>query len=122
MTSILVTWIANSLAIYAVAYLMRGVDVASLRVAFFAGALLSVVNAIVKPVLVILTLPLTLLTLGLFYFFVSAFCLWLTSVFVPGFMLGGLLTTLVAALLVSIFSTFINRILTNAAGESSRRR
>lgn len=121
MTAILVTWIANSLAIYAVAYLMRGVDVASLRDAFLAGAFLSVVNAIVKPILVILTLPLTLVTLGLFYFLVSAFCLWLTSVFVPGFMLGGLLTTIVAAILVSIFSTFANRILSNAAGQSQPR-
>ena len=80
MTSILVTWIANSLAIYFVAYLLGGVDVASLRDAFLAGAVLSIVNAFVKPVIVILTLPLTVLTLGLFYFVVtgSAFG-WLRS-------------------------------------------
>ena len=96
---------------------MRGVDVGSARDAFLAGALLSVVNAIVKPILVVLTLPLTIVTLGLFYFVVSAVCLRLTAAFVPGFMLGGWLTTIVAAVLVSLFSTFISKILKNAAGE-----
>jgi putative membrane protein len=122
MTTILATWVANSLAIYAVAYLMGGVEVASLRDAFLAGAVLSVINAIVKPVIVILTLPITVLTLGLFYFVVTAFCLWLASVFVPGFMIQGAFTTVVAAILISLFSAVINRILTNAASDQPRRR
>ena len=117
MTAILITWIANSLAIYFVAYLMGSVEVASWRDAFLAGAVLSIVNAIVKPVIVILTLPITILTLGLFYFVVTAFCLWLASVFVPGFMLGGFLTTMVAAILISLVSAFITRLLTRAAAE-----
>lgn len=114
MTALVVTWIADSLAIYAVGYLMRGVEVASLRDALIAGALLSLINLIVKPVLVILTLPLTILTLGLFYFVVSAFCLWLTSQLVPGFMLNGFFTTVVAAILVSIFSSVVHSALTSA--------
>jgi putative membrane protein len=122
MTTILVTWLANSFAIYAVAYLMHSVDVASPRDAFLAGALLSVVNAIVKPILVLLTLPLTLVTLGLFYFVVSAICLRLTAMVVPGFILGGWLSTIVAAILVSLFSTFITKILRNATSEPRRSR
>jgi putative membrane protein len=118
MTGLIVTWIANSLAIYAVGYLLRGVEVASLRDAFIAGALLSLINALVKPVLVILTLPLTIVTLGLFYFVVSAFCLWLASEFVPGFMLRGFFTTVVAAVLVSIFSAVVHQVLTNATTRS----
>lgn len=114
MTAILLTWIANSLAIYAVAYLLRSVDVASLRDAFIAGALLSLINAIVRPVLVILTLPLTIFTLGLFYFVVTAFCLWLTSYFVEGFMVRGFFMTIVAAVLVSMFSTFIYGLFSNS--------
>ena len=121
MTNILVTWIANSLAIYFVAYLLGGVDVASLKDAFLAGAVLSVVNAIVKPVIVILTLPLTVITLGLFYFVVTAFCLWVASTFVPGFILQGFFTTVVAAVLISIFSAFIAKVLGNATTESPRR-
>ena len=115
MAAILVTWIANSVAIYCVAYLMRSVEVASFRDALIAGAVLSLINAIVKPVLVILTLPLTIITLGIFYFFVSAFCLWLVSEFYSGFMIHGVLTTLVAALLVSIFSSFIHGLLSKAS-------
>ena len=120
MTAILATWVANSLAIYAVAYLMTGISVGSLRDAFIAGAVLSVINALVKPVVVILTLPITLVTLGLFYFVVTAFCLWLTAQFVSGLVVQGWLSTLVAALLISIFSTFIYRILANAAREQRR--
>lgn len=112
---LLITWIANSLAIYTVAYFMSGVNVASFRAAFIAGAVLSLINAIVRPVLVVLTLPLTVLTLGLFYFIVTAFCLWLTSYFVPGFMLRGKLVTIVAAILISLISTLISRMLTNAS-------
>jgi putative membrane protein len=120
-TAILITWIANSVAIYFVAYLMGSVEVASWRDAFLAGAVLSLVNAIVKPAVVILTLPLTLLTLGLFYFVVTAFCLWLASVFVPGFMLGGFLSTVVAAILISLVSAVISRLLSKSTNEPSRR-
>jgi putative membrane protein len=114
MAAILLNWIANSVAIYCVAYLMRGVQVASFRDALIAGAVLSLINAIVKPVLVILTLPLTIITLGVFYFFVTAFCLWLVSKFYSGFMIHGMVTTVVAALLVSIFSSFIYSLLARA--------
>jgi putative membrane protein len=112
--SILLTWIANSLAICIVAYFLKGVSVASMREAFIAGALLSLINATVRPVLVILTLPLTIVSLGLFYFLVTAFCLWLTAYFVPGFAVHGFLSTVVASILVSVFSTVIHRILATA--------
>ncbi len=115
------TWVANSLAIYFVAYLLGGVEVGSLRDAFIAGAVLSVINAFVKPLLVLLTLPLTVLTLGIFYFLVTAFCLWLAAQLVPGFLLQGFFTTLVASILISLFSAFIGRILFNATGEEQKR-
>ena len=89
MLALIVTWVANSLAIYIVAYLLERVEVASLGAAFLAGAVLTLINALVKPVIVILTLPLTLVTLGLFYFVVTAFCLWLASRLVPGFLVQG---------------------------------
>lgn len=122
MAAILVTWIANSLAIFCVAYLMRSVEVASLRDAFIAGAILSLVNAIVKPIVVILTLPITIVTLGLFYFVVTAFCLWLTSKIFPGFGLHGFWATVFASILVSIFSAFIHSALSKAAGGGNQRR
>ena len=119
--AIVITWIANSLAIYAVAYLMRSVDVSSLTVAFIAGAVLTAINALVKPILFLLTLPLTVITLGLFYFVVTAFCLWLASRLVPGFLVQGFFSTVLASILVSLFSTLINRILTNASAPPAQR-
>ena len=112
---LLLTWVANSLAIYAVAYVMRSVEVASLVDAFLAGAVLTLINAIVKPILVILTLPLTILTLGLFYFLVTAFCLWLASYFVSGFMVQGVFSTIIAAILVSLISAVLTRAFTRAS-------
>jgi putative membrane protein len=112
--AILITWIANSLAILAVSYLFDDVEVASTLDAFIAGGVLSLINALVRPILVLLTLPLTLLTLGLFYFVINAFCLALTAWLLPGFMLGGALTTLIAALLVSFISMVVSRALRRA--------
>ena len=121
MAAILITWIANSLAIYLVAYLMGSVEVASWRDAFIAGAVLSTINAIVKPIVVILTLPLTIVTLGLFYFVVTAFCLWLASVLVPGFILGGFFSTVFAAILIGLISAVISRVLGKGSAERARR-
>jgi putative membrane protein len=115
MAGILITWVANSLAILAVSYLFAGVEVTSAADAFIAGAVLSLINALVKPVLVILTLPLTLVTLGLFYFVISAFCLALTAWLLPGFALSGIFTTLLAALVVSLISMIVGRLLRRAA-------
>jgi putative membrane protein len=112
---LVLTWMANSLAIYAVAYVMRSVEVASLVDAFLAGGVLTLINAIVKPILVILTLPLTILTLGLFYFLITAFCLWLAAYFVPGFIVRGAFSTILAAILVSLISAVLAKALTRAS-------
>jgi putative membrane protein len=111
MVHILIAWIANSLAILAVAYLLGAVSVASTRDAFLAGLLLTLVNAIVRPILVVLTLPLTVITLGLFYFVITGFCLWLTAYFIPGFAVRGVFMTIVASILISLISTLITRVL-----------
>ncbi len=114
MPAIILTWIANSLAIWVVAYFLRGVSVASFTDAIVAGAVLSLVNAFVRPILLILTLPITILTLGLFYFVVTAMCLWLTEALIPGFSVHGFLTTIVASVAIGILSAIINRILKGA--------
>ena len=121
MFPLLVTWVANSVAIYFVAYLLERVEVASWGAAFFAGAVLTLINTLVKPVIVILTLPLTIVTLGLFYFVVTAFCLWLASQLVPGFLVQGFFTTVFASILVSLFSTLIGSVLSNATAEPRSR-
>jgi putative membrane protein len=76
-----------------------------------AGLVLTLVNAIVKPILVVLTLPITLVTLGLFYFVVSAICLKITANLINGFAVSGWFNTIVAAILISLFSTIIQGLL-----------
>jgi putative membrane protein len=115
-TGIILRWIAHSVAIYMVSGLLRGMRVDSVQDAILAGAVLGVINTIVRPILVVLTLPVTVLTLGLFYFVISAFCLWLTSWFLPGFDVGGPFSTFVAALLVSFISAIITSMLHGATG------
>ena len=107
MPTLVLTWIANSAAIWLVAYLFRGVSIASWIDAFAAGLVLTLVNAIVKPILLILTLPVTIMTLGLFYFVISAICLAITAHLISGFSVSGWFNTLVAAIVISIFSTII---------------
>jgi len=112
---IVITWIANSLSIMFVAWLVGAVSVDSVRDAFIAGAVLTLVNAIVRPLLVVLTLPLTILTLGLFYFVITGFCLWLASRIVPGFVVHGLFMTIVASILIGLCSAVISKVLTKAS-------
>lgn len=121
MTGLILRWIANAIAIYMVASLLTGMRVDSVQDAIIAGAVLGVINSVVRPVLVILTLPVTLLTLGLFYFVISAFCLWLTSWFLEGFEVTGYFTTFVAALLVGLISAVITSVLQGAARKEERR-
>src|SRR6266852_1356258 len=72
--------------------------------ALLAGLVLALINAVVRPILKVLTLPLTLLTLGLFLFVLNAFCLWLTSAIVPGFDVHGFWAAFLGALLISVVS------------------
>ena len=111
MTGFILTWIANSVAIWLTAYLLRSVSVNSWQTAFVAGLVLAIVNAIVKPILVVLTLPITVVTLGLFYFVVTAICLWITSRLVDGFAVQGFFSTIIASIVIGLFSAIIQSVL-----------
>lgn len=121
MTGLLLAWIGNSLAILFAAWLFDDVNVDTTQDAFIAGAVLGVMNTVVRPVLVLLTLPATILTLGLFYFVVSGFCLWLTSYFLDGFEVRGVFTTILASLVVSLVSTVITNALHGSSKEEKGR-
>jgi putative membrane protein len=101
---LLVRVIVNTATIYLAAYLVPGIQVTGLGPALVAGIVLGFINAVVRPVLVVLTFPLTLLTLGLFLFVLNAFCLWLTSALVPGFTVAGFGAAFLGALVISIVS------------------
>ena len=104
----LVRLVLNGVAIVVAAYFLPGLHVSGPFAALIAGAILGFVNAIVRPVLFFLTLPLTLLTLGLFIFVLNALCLELTAWLVPGFTIGGFRWALIGALVVSVVSWILN--------------
>ena len=98
--------IVNAVMIYLAARVVPGItlDDGPVWPALLAGLVLALVNAVVRPVLLLLTLPLTVLTLGLFLFVLNAFCLWLTSVIVPGFVVQDFRAAFLGALLISVVS------------------
>jgi len=104
----LIRVLVNGVAIYLVAQIVPGITVDGVLTAVGAGLVLGLINAIVRPILIVLTLPVTLLTLGLFLFVLNAFCLWLTSQLVRGFEVHGLWAALFGALLVSVVSWLLS--------------
>ena len=104
----------NGAAILLAASVVPGVAVRSVTSAFIAGLVLAIINAIVRPILVFLTFPITLVTLGLFIFVLNAFCFWLASVFVPGLTVDGFWAALLGALIVSVVSWILNAFLSDS--------
>jgi putative membrane protein len=98
----------NGVALIVAAYFVPGLTLTGPVPALVAGVALGLVNAIIRPILIILTLPFTLLTLGLFIFVVNAICLALTAWLVPGFSIHGFTAALLGALIVSIVSWVLN--------------
>jgi putative membrane protein len=94
----------NAVAVFVAAWLVPGVVVSGPAAAIVAGLLLGLVNALVRPILLLLTLPFTLLTLGLFIFVVNAICFALTAALVPGFRISGFLAALFGSIVVSLVS------------------
>ncbi len=107
MSRFLVRWLVTGLAIVLTSYLLPGVNFESPLALIMGALVLGLLNAVVRPVLIVLTLPITVLTLGLFLLIVNAVTLWLTTVIVPGFEVRGA-SYIWAALLITIFSWFIN--------------
>ena len=104
-------WLINMVAILLIAYLLpRLVWVDSLGAALIAALLLGMVNAVLRPVLIILTLPLTLLTLGLFLLFINGLMLWLVAALVSGFHVNGFWGALFGSTLISLVSWVISRV------------
>ena len=104
---------ANALAILAAAYILPGIEVSGGLAVLAAGLVLAIINAVVRPVLIFLTLPFTLVTLGLFLFVLNAFCLWLTSWLVKGFEVHGCWPAVFGAMLVSVVSWLLNAFLSD---------
>jgi putative membrane protein len=106
----LLKWLISTLAVIIAAYLLPGVSVRSFWTALLVALVLGIVNAIIRPIFVILTLPLTVVTLGLFLFVINALLILLTSAVVPGFEVRGFWWALLFSLVLSIISWALHRI------------
>ncbi len=108
MISLLVRWVLNALALLAVAYLYPGVRVDGFLAAAVAALALGLANALIRPILVVLTLPVTIVTLGLFLFVINAALFWLVAQVVKGFAVGGFLQALFGSLLYSLITLVVS--------------
>lgn len=106
--AILINIIISALAVFASAYILPGVHVDTFLTAIIVAIILGVVNMILKPILVILTLPITIVTLGLFYFVINALMILLVANLVPGFTVDGFWWALIYSLVLSIVSSVLN--------------
>jgi putative membrane protein len=104
MLMLLARWMVNAAALLLVAYLYPGVQVESFVAALLAALVLGLVNAFIRPLLVILTFPVTLITLGLFLFVINALLFWLVAEVVHGFAVTGFVAALVGSILYSLIT------------------
>jgi len=108
---LLISLLISMLGVGITAYLLPGVVVEGWQAALMTAILLGVVNTVIKPILVILTLPVTILTLGLFYLVINALMVLLVSNIVPGFEVGGLLSAFLFSVVLSLIGSLLNQLI-----------
>jgi putative membrane protein len=101
----------NAAALFALPYLMSSINVDSFMVALIAALVLGLINTFIRPLLVLLTLPATLLSLGLFIFVINGLLFWFVGSYVPGFHVAGFWSGVGGAILYSIISWALSAIL-----------
>lgn len=107
---IILNWFLQAVAIVIVAYLLPGVELANFWTALVLAVVLGAINTFVKPVLVLLTLPLTVITLGLFMLVLNALLIMLASAVVSGFAVSGFFSALLFAIILSIVGSVLHRL------------
>lgn len=108
MQGLVVRWLVSALALYLTSLIVEGIEIHGIFPLLFAAITIGVLNAIVRPVILLLTLPLNILTLGLFTLVVNAAMLWMAAQVVKGFEVHGFWPALGGWLLMSIFTFFIS--------------
>lgn len=108
---LLLTWLINALALLALPYLFTSIHVEGFGTALVAALVLGLINTLIRPVLVLLTLPVTLLTLGLFIFVINGLLFWFVGSFVKGFTVEGFWTAVFGAIVYSVISWALSSLL-----------
>ena len=105
---LIIKWLLSAAALLAVAYLYSGVVVNSFTAALIAAFVIGLFNMILRPVLTVLTLPITVITLGLFLFVINALMFWSASGVLSGFAVAGFGAALIGSLIYSVFGVLID--------------
>ena len=108
---LLIAWLINTAALFAVPYFLRSVYVQDIGTALIAALLLGLVNTLIRPILVLLTLPVTVITLGLFIFIINGLMFWLVANLVGGFAVAGFWSAVGGALIYSVISWGLSALL-----------
>ena len=108
MLNLLVRWVLLAISLLIVAWIVPGISLGGLGTALVAAAVIGIINLFIRPLVVALTLPINILTLGLFTFVINALLLMLAAYIVPGFTVAGFLPALGGSLLLSALSVLIN--------------
>ena len=116
---LLLIWILNALALLTVANFVPGIRLDSFTDAMIAAFFLGLVNTLIRPLLLLLTLPVTLLTLGLFIFVINALLFQFAAAIVPGMHVDSFWSALFASIVVSIVSWILNSAIAGGAGEKT---
>lgn len=101
---LLLVWIISSAALITVAYLLPGVSVQSFSAAFIAALVLGLVNTFIRPIMILITLPATFLTLGMFIFVINGLLFWFVGTHVDGFTVEGFWVGVIGAIVYSIIT------------------
>ena len=112
---LLLIWICNALALLAVAYLLPGIHVDGLASALIAAVVLGLINTLIRPLLILLTLPITVLTLGLFILIINGLLFWFAGSVLRGFEVSGFWVGVMGALLYSIISSALSLLIPRPA-------
>lgn len=108
---LVIAWLINTVALFAVSYLMQSVQVRDVGAALIAALVLGLVNTLIRPILVLLTLPVTLVTLGLFILVINGLMFWAVASMLGGFYVAGFWSAVGGALLYSIISWALSALL-----------
>lgn len=108
MRKFLLSWIINTIALLVVTRIVAGIQVENFAVALIAALVLGLLNIFLKPIIIFITLPLNILSLGIFTFFINGFVLFLASKIVQGFIVAGFWSAFWGALIFSIVNILLN--------------
>lgn len=109
--NLIIRWFATATTLLILAYAIPGITVSGVYIALITALVLGLVNAVIRPIFIVLTLPINIVTLGLFTFVINALMFWFVASFIDGFAVSGFWAAFVGAFLLTLSSWLINLVL-----------